>query len=73
MHGKITKEMAWELSGMSIWMRHGFSFFDLRCEFQKRSEYMDHTPNFNFFLVLLNIKLIDFSIYSIYHVEDWKE
>lgn len=31
----------------------------------------DHTPSITFFLVVANIKIIDFSIYNINHKEDY--
>jgi hypothetical protein len=70
MHGRIGKEMAWEISGFRRWLSDGFAFIEARCDYYPRSQWMDHTPQFNLFFALLNIVIVDFSVYNVNHAPE---
>lgn len=68
-HGKIGSNYGWELdlvSKLRPWS-DGITAFNLNVEYDK---YMcDHKPSFEIVLVVFNIKIVEFTIYNIWHVE----
>ena len=61
---------AWELNlfyKLREW-KDGITFFELDCSLDKYIG--DHTPRFDFHLILLNYTIVEFNIYNIYHQDD---
>lgn len=68
-HGKIGPDYGWELDLLRKYREwcDGFTLLSFVCEFDR---YMcDHKPSFVTMLVLFNIKVFEFNIYNIWHVD----
>jgi hypothetical protein len=68
--GKITKNYAWELSSFYKNRKFGDGITFFECNINWDRYLADHTPKFNINIVVLNIQLIDFSIYYIWHRDE---
>jgi hypothetical protein len=70
-HGLLNKDYGWELTLFSKIgkYREHITFFNVDVEWG-RNHTWDHSPNFMFDLNILNINLIEFNIYFIWHRDD---
>lgn len=68
-HGKLTKNYAWGVEFFSkvSEFKDQWTFLDFSCEWSKYA--CDHNPRFEILLILFNIKIFEFSIYNMWHLE----
>jgi len=67
---KINKDYAWEISALHFLrqLSDGVTFFEFKVNWDRYLD--DHTPRFDLMLVILNYKLIEFSIYYMWHRDE---
>jgi len=70
MGNKINKNYAWELSGFHMIRQFsdGMSFFEFTTNWDKYLS--DHTPRFDIMFIILNFKVLEFSIYYLHHRDE---
>ena len=66
-----TTQYAWECSFVTKIrdFSDGVAFLDFAIDFDKFIG--DHNPQFKINLVVMNINIIDFTVYNINHVDEW--
>jgi hypothetical protein len=65
-HRKLSDNYGIEIELFKLFKFSSFQLFSLNCDFSL-SEKLSHCPYFFFILTLLNVKIIEFSIYSLDH------
>ena len=68
--GKVGDDYAWELDFLYKYrdFSDGIDFFEFKCGLDKYP--CDHNPKFDFSLRILNVTILEFSIYNIWHMDN---
>ena len=72
LHSKIGKNYAWELNTFYKYrdFSDGIDFFIVEITFDKYPN--DHNPKFEIAIKILNLMIVDFDIYNIWHIDNPK-